>query len=183
MADVELVRRARSGDHDAFAVLTRQAIPRLYGAAKLILRHPDRAEDAVQDALVLAWRDIRSLREPAAWEAWLYRLTIRACHRSAQAHRRHDVAELVPDDLPSAEQDFSRALEERDRLARQLERLPIDQRTVVVLHFYLDLPLTDASEILGVPAGTVKSRLHRALASMRTAMGAGMGAVAPERPS
>lgn len=183
VTDTELVLRARSGDHDAFAVLARQAIPRLYGAAKLILRQPDRAEDAVQDALVLAWRDIRSLREPAAWEAWLYRLTIRACHRSAQAHRHHDVAELAPDDVPSIEQDFPRTLEERDRLARQLRRLPIDQRTVVVLHFYLDLPLTDASEILGVPAGTVKSRLHRALASMRTAMGAGGGAVAQERPS
>jgi RNA polymerase sigma-70 factor, ECF subfamily len=170
VTDIELVDRARRGDHDAFATLVRQATPRLYGAARLILRQPDRAEDAVQDALVLAWRDIRSLREPRAWDAWLYRLTVRACYRSATRHRRHEVAEL-PDDLDhAAGSDFSSALDDRDRLSRQLNRLPVDQRTVVVLHFYLDLPLTDAAEILGVPVGTAKSRLHRALDAMRTSM-------------
>jgi RNA polymerase sigma factor (sigma-70 family) len=183
VTDTELVKRARAGDHDAFAVLVRQAIPRLYGAAKLILRQPDRAEDAVQDALVLAWRDIRALREPGAWEAWLYRLTVRACHRSASLHRHHDVAELAPDDAPQVEQDFARVFDDRDRLRRQLQRLPIDQRTVVVLHFYLDLPLSDAAQILGVPVGTAKSRLHRALEAMRTSMGTRAGATSAERPS
>ena len=183
MTDTELVNRARAGDHDAFAVLVRHAIPRLYGAAKLILRQPDRAEDAVQDALVLAWRDIRALREPGAWEAWLYRLTIRACHRSASVHRHHDVAELSPDDVPHVEHDFAGALGDRDRLRRQLQRLPMDQRTVIVLHFYLDLPLSDAAQILGVPIGTAKSRLHRALEQMRMSMGTKDGAVPAERRS
>jgi RNA polymerase sigma-70 factor (ECF subfamily) len=183
VTDTELVSRARAGDHDAFSLLVRQMIPRLYGAAKLILRQPDRAEDAVQDALVLAWRDIRALREPGAWEAWLYRLTIRACHRSASVHRHHDIAELSPEDVAQVEHDFTGALGDRDRLRRQLQRLPIDQRTVVVLHFYLDLPLSDAAQILGVPVGTAKSRLHRALEAMRTAMGSRTGAMSGERRS
>ena len=91
---IELVERARAGDHDAFSVLVRASTPRLYGAAKLILRDPDRAQDAVQEALVLAWRHVRALRDPQAWDAWLYRLTVRACYRLAQTNRRRDLVEL-----------------------------------------------------------------------------------------
>ena len=72
---IELVERARTGDHDAFALLVRASGSRLYGVAKLILRDPDRAQDAVQDAFALAWRDVRALRDPGAWDAWLYSMT------------------------------------------------------------------------------------------------------------
>jgi RNA polymerase sigma-70 factor (ECF subfamily) len=169
---LELVEQARGGDHDAFAVLVRAATPRLYGAAKLILRDPDRAQDAVQEALVLAWRHVRALRDPGAWDAWLYRLTVRACTRLAQANRRRDLVELaaVPDREPAIANDFPAYLAERDRLGRELSLLPIDQRTVMVLHFYLDLPLTSVADILGVPVGTAKSRLNRGLATLRSAM-------------
>jgi len=85
---VELVERARSGDHDAFAVLAKESFGRLYGAAKLILRDQDRAQDAVQEALVLAWKHVRAIRDPQAWDAWLYRLTVRACYRLARSARR-----------------------------------------------------------------------------------------------
>ena len=168
----ELVERARSGDHAAFSVLVEAAAPRLYGAAKLILRDPDRAQDAVQDALVLAWRHVRALRDPQAWDAWLYRLTVRACNRLAQTNRRRDLVELavVSDREPAIPSDFPAHLAERDRLGRELGRLPIDQRTVMVLHFYLDLPLTDVADILDIPVGTAKSRLHRGLATLRSAM-------------
>src|SRR5262245_51562732 len=100
---VELVERARAGDHDAFSVLVRASTPKLYGAAKLILRDPDRAQDAIQEAFVLAWRHIRALRDPEAWDGWLYRLTIRACNRSARTVRRRDTVELhlVPDHEPA----------------------------------------------------------------------------------
>ena len=169
---LELVEQARGGDHDAFSVLVRAATPRLYGAAKLILRDPDRAQDAVQEALVLAWRHVRALRDPQAWDAWLYRLTVRSCTRLAQANRRRDLVELaaVPGREPAIPTDFPARLAERDHLGRELGRLPIDQRTVMVLHFYLDLPLTDIADILGIPAGTAKSRLHRGLATLRSAM-------------
>ena len=174
---IELVERARSGDHDAFSVLVRASAPRLYGAAKLILRDPDRAQDAVQEALVLAWRHVRALRDPQAWDAWLYRLTVRACHRSAKTHRRRDLVELhvVSDQESGAANDFPAHVAERDRLSRELGRLPVDQRTVMVLHFYLDLPLTEAAEILSIPVGTAKSRLHRGLATLRASL-------ASERP-
>lgn len=169
---LELVERARSGDHDAFSVLVRASVPRLLGAATLILRDQDRAQDAVQEALVLAWRHVRALRDPEAWDAWLYRLTVRACYRLAKAVKRRSVVELhvVPDREPATEQDFSTTLADRDLIGRELGRLPVDQRTVMVLHFYLDLPLTDVADILNIPVGTAKSRLHRGLETLRTAM-------------
>jgi RNA polymerase sigma-70 factor (ECF subfamily) len=169
---IELVERARSGDHDAFSILVRASVPRLLGAATLILRDRDRAQDAVQDALVLAWRHIRALRDPEAWDAWLYRLTVRACYRLANTVKRRAVVELqvVPDREPATETDMAAGLAERDLIGRELGQLPVDQRAVMVLHFYLDLPLTDVADILDIPVGTAKSRLHRGLESLRSAM-------------
>jgi RNA polymerase sigma factor (sigma-70 family) len=166
---IELVERARSGDHDAFSTLVRASGPRLLGAARLILRDPDQAQDAVQEALVLAWRNVRALRDPEAWDAWLYRLTVRSCYRAAKTVNRRAVVELhvVPDREPVGDLDFATVVVERDRVGRAISRLPVDQRTVMVLHFYLDLPLTDAADILDIPVGTAKSRLHRGLEALR----------------
>jgi RNA polymerase sigma-70 factor (ECF subfamily) len=169
-----LVERAQSGDHDAFSILVRASYPRLYGVAILVLRDRDRAQDAVQDALVLAWRHIRALRDAGAWDAWCYRLTLRACNRAARTSRRRDMVELhvEPDRDPAGDGDIARAVSDREVLAQALERLPYDQRVVMVLHFHLDLPLTEAATILDIPVGTAKSRLHRGLATMRTVLGA-----------
>jgi RNA polymerase sigma-70 factor, ECF subfamily len=184
----ELVERARSGDHDAFSVLARASIGRLYAIATLILRDGDRAQDAVQEALVSAWRDVRAIRDPDAWDAWLHRLTVRACYRVARRERRRDLVELhvTPDEELLEPTDMSMRLAERDRLERELGRLPIDQRAVMVLHFYFDLPLTEVAVILDIPAGTAKSRLHRGLTTLRVSIGAESavthgGSVAPER--
>jgi RNA polymerase sigma-70 factor (ECF subfamily) len=165
----ELVERARSGDHEAFADLARTSIGRLYAIATLILRDGDRAQDAVQEALVAAWRDVRAIRDPDAWDAWLHRLTVRACTRLARRERRRDLVELhvTLDSDPMAPGDMALSLAERDRFERELGRLPLDQRAVMVLHFFLDLPLSDAAEILDVPIGTAKSRLHRGLETLR----------------
>jgi RNA polymerase sigma-70 factor (ECF subfamily) len=172
MQQREIVQRAIDGDHDAFSVLVRGSIARLYGIAHLVLRNADAAQDAVQDALVSAWRDVRALRDPDAWDAWLYRLTVRACYRSARRERRRNLVELhvVPDPEPAGAFDLSLSVAERDRLERRLGELPLDQRAVLVLHFHLDLPLSAAAEILDIPVGTVKSRLHRGLEAMRAAM-------------
>src|SRR5215203_6432189 len=139
----ELVERARTGDHDAFTTLVKASTPRLYGAAKLILRDPDRAQDAVQEALVLSWRHVRALRDAEAWDAWLYRTTVRACYRHARREKRRDLVELElqPSHEPPGTFDLALAVVERDRLVRELDRLPIDQRAVMVLHFHLGLPL------------------------------------------
>jgi RNA polymerase sigma-70 factor (ECF subfamily) len=169
---VELVERAQSGDHEAFSDLARASFARLFGAAKLILRDEGRAQDAVQEALVLAWKHIRALRDPDAWDAWLYRLTVRACYRVARTARRQDVAELHIEPPEVLGHDFTVPLAERDRLGRELGRLPVDQRAVMVLHFYLDLPLTEAADILDIPVGTAKSRLHRGLDALRASLSA-----------
>lgn len=170
----ELVERARAGDHDAFSVLVRSSLPRLYALATHILRDQDRAQDAVQDALVLAWRHVRALRDAEAWDAWLYRTTVRACYRHARKEKRRDIVELElqPSHERAGTFDLARSVVDRDRLVRELGRLPIDQRAVMVLHFHFDLPLTDAAEILEIPVGTAKSRLHRGLLAVRSAMGA-----------
>jgi RNA polymerase sigma-70 factor (ECF subfamily) len=168
----ELVERARSGDHEAFAQLARASFPRLYRTAHLILRDSESAKDAVQDALMQAWRHIRAIRDPGSWDAWLHRTTVRACYKVARKEKRRILIELhvMPDPDIARALDTSADVAERDRLGRELGRLDIDQRTVIVLHYYLDLPLVDVAEILDIPAGTVKSRLHRGLEAMRASM-------------
>src|SRR6187402_1828315 len=105
----DLVERACAGDHEAFSELARLSIGRLYGIATLILRDVDRAQDAVQDALVSAWKDMRALRDPDAWDAWLHRLTVRACYKLAEKDRRRDRIELrvLPDPEPARRFDLA----------------------------------------------------------------------------
>jgi RNA polymerase sigma-70 factor, ECF subfamily len=173
----ELVERAIRGDYQAFTDLVNTSASRQYAIATLILRDRDRAQDAVQDALVSAWRGLSALRDPEAWDAWLHRLTVRACYVAARREKRRTVIEFhtAPDREPVGAVDESTALVERDRLERELGRLPIDQRAVLVLHFYVGLPLTEAAIILDIPAGTAKSRLHRGLEALRSAMAAEPG--------
>jgi RNA polymerase sigma-70 factor, ECF subfamily len=165
----ELVERAQAGDHEAFSVLVRGSFDRVLGIARLVLRDPDRAQDAAQEALVLSWKHIRALRDADAWDAWLYRLTLRACYRSARKMRRRDHVELhvMPDVDVASDVDFSISVVERDRLLDALDRLPIEQRSLMVLRFYADLTLPEAAAILDIPVGTAKSRLHRGLATLR----------------
>src|SRR6187397_1548617 len=140
----DLVERARAGDHDAFAALAAAAISRLDGAARLILHDPDQAKDAVQETLVRAWRDLRALRDPDRFDAWLHRLLVRSCLNEAKRLRRHrfDV-ELSPLDGSPAADDAS-AVADRDELDRGFRRLTPDARALIVLHHYLDLPLPEA---------------------------------------
>jgi len=168
-----LVERAQAGDLDAFTELVKAHAPRLHGVANLILHDIERAQDAVQDALLMGWRDLRALREPDAFEAWLRRLTVRACYGVARKERRRNRVEVqvTPDPGMRSTPDTSAELVERDWLYDMLGRLAIDQRIVVVLHYYLDLPVTEVAEILDIPYGTAASRLHRGLDSMRRSMG------------
>jgi RNA polymerase sigma factor (sigma-70 family) len=168
----ELVERAKSGDADAFTQLVRASVPRLAGVAGLILRDPDRAKDAVQDALVAAWKDMGALRDPDAWDAWLRRLTIRACYRTAKRDRQrmHVEAAVIATEDSIRLPDPSTDIADRDWVLAELGRLDIDQRSVIALHYYLDLPMREVAQILGIPFGTAASRLHRGLEVMRVAM-------------
>jgi RNA polymerase sigma-70 factor (ECF subfamily) len=168
----DLVKRAKAGDLDAFTQLVKVSAPRLKGVANLILRDSVRAEDALQDALLLAWRDIRALRDPEAWDAWVRRLTVNACYKVASKERRRSKVELhvTPDAGTARTQDASANVADREWVLSELGRLDIDRRTVLVLHYYLDLPLPEVAEILDIPYGTVTSRLHRGLGTMRRNM-------------
>jgi len=167
-----LVVRASAGDHAAFSELAASASGGLYRVAYLILRDTEDANDAVQNALFAAWRDIRGLRDPDRFDAWLRRLTVRACYRVARHARRRSTTELelMPiHDLASVD-DTSRQLAIRDELDRAFAHLAAPERAVIVLHYYLDLSLTDAAEALDIPIGTMKSRLSRATQALRAAL-------------
>jgi len=168
----ELVERARGGDHDAFAALARASSDRLFNLARLILGDSDAAADALQEALILAWRDIRALREADAWDAWSTRLTVRACYRLAKQERRRTSLQrmAVGDDDPALAVESRPAILDRDQVERGFSSLDPDQRAVLVLHFYQGLPLTEVATVLGIPSGTVKSRLHRGLLAMRASL-------------
>lgn len=167
----DLVLQAQTGDHDAFTALAAAAISRLHRTARLILRDDDRASDAVQDALTTAWLDIRAVRDPDRFDAWLHRLLVRACYRVAGRERRHRVAELDIKivDL-AAPSDAGRELAIRDQLDRGFRRLTPDQRAVLVLHHYLGLGDAEAADALSIPIGTYKSRLSRATIALRAAL-------------
>jgi RNA polymerase sigma factor (sigma-70 family) len=179
--DRELVARAQGGDHDAFAAIAASTIGRLTALARLILQDEDRAQEAVQDALVDAWRDIRALRDPDRADAWLRRLLVRACYDAAKRHRRRAVVDVRVLQVEPAVSDAQDAVATRDQLDRGLRRLSPDQRAALVLTYYLDLPLAEAAHTLDIPVGTMKSRLNRALNALRAALDADERAPAPVR--
>jgi len=165
----DLVERAMAGDHEAFSELARLVVRRLYAVARLILRDSDRAEDATQEALFVAWRDLRALRDPDRFNAWLHRLLVRECYREARSGRRRTEVEgrvrpLVQVDDPGQ----LNAL--RDELQRGLARLTVELRTALVLHHYLGYSFPEIGDALGIPTGTAKSRVHRATQMMRAAL-------------
>jgi RNA polymerase sigma-70 factor (ECF subfamily) len=168
--DTEVVVRAQHGDKEAFASLAVAAGDRLHAVAHRILRDIGLAEDATQQALLTVWRDLPQLRDPARFDAWSYRLLVRACYAEARRTRRSaSNLHLLPADEPMGADGLSTVID-RDQLERGFRRLSIDHRAVVVLHHYLDLPLSEVAEALGVPEGTVRSRLHYAMRAMRAAL-------------
>jgi RNA polymerase sigma-70 factor (ECF subfamily) len=163
-----LIERARHGDRVAFAELARGSGARLDATARLILRDPDLAQDAVQETLIRAWRGIRGLRDPSAFDHWLHSLVAHACIDIARKRRRRVIeVELTPLFEPALS-DATAGVVDRDLLERALARLEPEARAVLVLHFYLDLPLPRVAEMLGIPNGTAKSRLHRSLGILRS---------------
>ena len=167
---VGLVERAQRGDRHAFAELARASGARLDAAARLILRDPELAQDAVQETLIRAWRSLPGLREPASFDPWLHSLVVRACIDLIRRRRRRPIeVDVVPILEPGVHDDTGR-IADRDQLDRALARLEPEARAVVVLHFYLDLPLPAVAAALGIPVGTAKSRLHRSLGTLRSSM-------------
>lgn len=165
-----LVERARKGDHDAFTALIDLTIVRLDAVARLIVRDSELARDAVQDTLIRAWRDLPGLRDPDRFDAWLHRLLVNACLDQVRRRRRRVIeVELTPIDMPAAT-DMAGDIADRDMLEEALARLDPGHRAVVVLHYFLGMPLPEVAAAIGIPLGTAKSRLHYALAAMKVAV-------------
>jgi len=170
--DRDLVRLAQSGDKGAFTSLAAALADRFLATSNRILRDLGLAEDATQAALLSIWRDLPQLRDPDRFEAWAYRLLVRACYAEAgRARRWTPNLRLLPTDEPTAADALSGVVD-RDQLDRAFKRLSIDHRAVVVLHHYLDLPLDRVAEVLSIPVGTAASRLHYALKGLRAALDA-----------
>jgi RNA polymerase sigma-70 factor (ECF subfamily) len=170
--ETDLVIRARSGDRAAFGLLAAGLATRFLAVSRRIVRDIDLAEDATQQALVAIWRDLPQLRDPARFDAWSYRLLVRACYAEGRRARVWSPNLRV---LPADESTVSDGLEAimaRDQLETAIRRLSVDHRTVLVLHHYADIPLDRVAQILEIPVGTVNSRLHHAMRAMRAALDA-----------
>ncbi|HKG56274.1 MAG TPA: RNA polymerase sigma factor [Candidatus Limnocylindrales bacterium] len=178
--DRDLVERARRGDRDAFAALVHQVSDSLFAVAQRILRDRGLAEDALQNALVTAWRQLPHLREPDRFEAWIHRILVHACYAESRRGRRWAVNVRALSSHTASSPDGSAALADRDELERAFRRVPLDQRAVFVLHHYLGLPLVEIAETLGIPAGTARSRLHYATRALRSAIEADAAPVVEE---
>ena len=162
---------AQNGDHEAFEQLAAAMAGRLVGTATLILRDRDAARDAVQETLIEVWRSLPTLRDPAAFEAWVQRILVRACYSAVRSNRRRAVEVRQLDvDVPNPSDEQS--IDDRDRIERAFRRLTTEQRTALVLHHHLGLPLAESAGILQIPVGTMKSRLNRATEALRAALDA-----------
>jgi RNA polymerase sigma-70 factor, ECF subfamily len=167
-----LVEQARGGDREAFTVLARAAAARLDAAARLVLRDRELARDAVQEALIRAWRDLPGLRDPDRFDGWLHRLLVNAAIDEARRRRRRVIeVELTPTVVPERDDPYS-LLADRDALDRALAELTPENRSLVVLHYYLGMPVPEAATSLGMTLTSAKARLHRAIGSLRRSFAA-----------
>jgi RNA polymerase sigma-70 factor (ECF subfamily) len=166
--DPQLVVRAQNGDEVAFALVTQAVHGRFKQVAYRILRDRHLAEDAMQQALVEIWRKLPTLRDPERFDGWSYRFLVHACY--AESKRFRQAYRELPGDFDRVAPDTVGAVADRDQLERGFRRLSLDHRSVVVLHYYLDLTIEDTAEALGVSVGTAKSRLNRAMARLRLAL-------------
>jgi len=171
--DEGIVLRAMSGDHAAFEEVAASSLDRLHALAYSILGDANRADDATQVALLAIWRDLPRLRDASRFEAWSYRILVRVCYAELRHKQRWlaTIAGLAAEDTPKADPGVQlAAVEDRDLIERGFARLSPEQRAVVALHLLADMPLARVAETLGVPLGTVHSRLDRAMRSLRAAL-------------
>ena len=155
-----LIERARAGDADAFDELARQRIDGVYRTALGILGNPADARDATQDALVSAWRSLRSIQDPERFDAWLHRVTVNAARMVARKRRGIREIQLPPDaDSPSPPAASTVISTDFDR---SFDRLSVEQRDLLLEHHLDGKSIGEIARDLGIPEGTVKSRLHTA---------------------
>jgi RNA polymerase sigma-70 factor, ECF subfamily len=165
--DRGLVEAAQGGDRDAFAGLLRAVGDRSYATAYRILRDPDLAQDAYQEAMIAAWRQLSSLRDADKFEAWLRRILVHACYAEAKRRSRWSVDAHVTDALIEQRPGDGQTIHDRDELEGAFRTLSMEHRAVFVLHHYAGLSLVEVAATLGIPQGTARSRLHYATQALR----------------
>ncbi len=166
----DLVELAGRGDRDAYEAVASASFDGLYALAYRILRDADRTDDAVQECLIRAWRQLPRLRDPDRFDAWLRRLLVNACYDEARrAHRGSRGLESLPDE-PIGESDVSKGIIDRDELERGFRRLTIEHRVVLVMTHYLGMTAREVADTLGIPVGTVQSRLLHGVRAMRAGL-------------
>ena len=173
--DPEQIARARSGDAAAFEALVEPRVGPMTRTAMAILGSEADARDAVQDALVTAWRELAALRDPQAFDAWLTRILVNRCRRGLRRVAAQRVREIPVDSLALTSHepggpDTAAATFERRALERAFGRLSVDERTLIVLHHLDGRSLADIAVVLKVPVGTAKSRLFAARKSLERAL-------------
>ena len=165
-----LVDRAKHGDREAFDALARAVGDECMAIAFRILRDADRADDAVQSALILAWRDLGSLRDPDRFVPWLHRILTRECYAEARRGRRMQAEIRLLSRESRLESSGYDTVVERDAIERAFRRLTFEQRAILVFRHYLGLPLDEVADRLTIPVGTAKSRLFHATAALRASL-------------
>jgi len=184
LTDQELVAACLEGRESAYALLVERYTPRLYRIAVRICRHPEDAEDAVQETLLQAVRDLRSWKPTAPLEAWLVRITVRTAQKVDQRSNRHSSRS---DSLDRPHEDGAQR-ELRDRssaadpatvagqadltaqLAAAVAALPQKYREAVALRFQEGLSPKEIAELLGIPERTVRTHLLRGLRALKEAL-------------
>lgn len=175
-ADDELVARARAGDDDAYAVLVARHRDVAFRTAWLITGTAADAEDTAQEAFIKAHRALARFRPGEPFRPWLLQIVANdARNRRRSAGRREQLAVRAAADRPAGDAGPSPeaavlAAERRDALLAGLRRLGEDDRLVIGLRYFLDLGEAEMAAAIGVPRGTVKSRLSRSLGRLRTAL-------------
>ena len=166
-----MVEQAKLGDREAFTRLAFELSDHLFAVAHRILRDFDAAGDALQVTLLRIWRDLPSLRDPDRFEAWAYRVLLRACQDQLRRQNRQPrTLHLLAADAIAA--DPALAIVNREQLDRAFRTLTTEQRAAIVLQYYRDMSLPQIAEVLQVPIGTVRSRLHYAKRALCSAIDA-----------
>jgi RNA polymerase sigma-70 factor, ECF subfamily len=165
--DVALLRAHVSGDPDAFDELVRRHRDRLWAVAIRTLGDREEAADALQDALISAFRNASGFRGDAAVTTWLHRIVINACLDRIRRRRAHPTVELPDTDAPAPHIDTDMALDVQSALAQ----LPADQRAAIVLVDMEGFSVADAAAVLETPIGTIKSRCARGRARLAVMLG------------
>ena len=175
----DLVQRASRGDVAAFDELVTSRLPQSLRLVRAIVDSPADAEDVVQEAFVSAWRSLRQLREPQKFDAWFGRILVntarshvrrRGAVKPISIDRRRADSDDAGDEHPGRHDPALAAVDSRDALGRAIDRLSVDQRTILALHHLEERPVAQIAGVLGIPVGTAKWRLHAARQALERAL-------------